>query len=62
MNKSEILEVTRLVQYYKLGVDAGLIARGLSALIRAARTRKSREALLSYAPLIGVAAHPDFIV
>ena len=61
MNKSELREVTRLAQYRAAGADAGMIARGLSALIRAARTRKSREALMEYAPIFGVTGHPEFI-
>ena len=61
MNKSELREVTRLAQYRAAGADAGMIARGLSALIRAARTRKSREALMEYAPIFGVTDHPEFI-
>jgi hypothetical protein len=62
MNKSEIREVTKLAQYRALGADTGMIARGLSALIRAARTNKSRNALMEYAPIFGVMSHPDFIV
>lgn len=61
MNKSEIREVSKLAQYHKLGM-ADCVARGLSALIRSARTAKSKAALLEYAPIFGVANHPDFII
>jgi hypothetical protein len=62
MNKSEKQEVIRLAQYRAAGADAGMIARGLSALIRAARTNKSRAAILEYAPIFGVTSHPEFII
>lgn len=62
MNKRETREIIRLAQYRAAGADAGMIARGLSALIRAARTNKSRAALLEYAPIFGVADHPAFII
>ena len=62
MNKKEILIVARLSQYRAAGADSGMIARGLSALIRAARTRKSRDALMEYGPIFGVTNHPEFII
>lgn len=62
MNKSELREVTRIAQYRAMGADSGMIARALSALIRAARTRKSRDALLEYAPIFGIVDHPEFII
>lgn len=62
MNKTEIREVTRLAQYRAMGADNGMIARALSALIRAARTRKSRDALMEYAPIFGIVDHPEFII
>ena len=62
MNKSEIREVTRIAQYRAMGADRGMIARSLSALIRAARTRKSRDALMEYAPIFGIVDHPEFII
>ena len=39
-----------------------MLARSLSALIRAARTNKSRAALMQYAPVFGVTNHPEFII
>lgn len=61
MNKSEIREVTKLAIMHKLGmIDA--VARGLSALVRSARTTKSRVALMDYAHTFAVATHPEFII
>ena len=62
MNKSEIREVARLAQYRAIGADSGMIARALSALIRAARTKRSRDALMEYAPIFGCIDHPEFII
>lgn len=62
MNKSEIKEITKLAVWHKAGAQAEIIARGLSALIRSARTNKSRAALLEYAPIFAVTNHPDFII
>lgn len=62
MTQSETREIIKLATWHKAGVPAGMIARSLSALIRAARTSKSRAALLEYAPIFAVASHPDFII
>jgi hypothetical protein len=61
MNKSETREVSNLATFHKLGMS-DVVARGMSALIRAARTSKSRAALMEYADLFSVTAHPDFII
>jgi len=62
MNKAETREIAKLQQYQAMGADVGMLARSLSALIRSARTSKSRDALMSYVPTFGVDGHPDFIV
>lgn len=62
MTQSETREIIKLATWHKAGVPAGMIARSLSALIRAARTNKSRAALLEYAPIFAVTSHPDFII
>lgn len=62
MNKTETREIVKLATWHKAGVPADIIARSLSALIRAARTSKSRAALLEYVPIFAVAAHPEFII
>jgi hypothetical protein len=62
MNKSELREIQNLSIMHKLGGYEQNIAQGLSGLIRAARTKKSREALLEYAPIFNVINHPSFII
>lgn len=62
MNKSELREITKIAQFRAAGLGADWVARALSALIRAARTNKSRAALLEYADIFGVSNHPEFII
>ena len=62
MNKAETREIAKLQQFQAIGADVGMLARSLSALIRSARTDRSRNALLDYVPTFGVDGHPDFIV
>lgn len=62
VNKSETREVQKLTQYRSMGADAGMLARSLSALIRASMTNRSRAALLEYADVFGVRNHPEFII
>ena len=61
MNKSELREITKIAQYRAAGVGADYVARALSALIRAARTKKSAVALREYADIFGVTGHTEFI-
>jgi len=61
MNKSETREVTKLAVAHKLGMS-DMVARSLSALIRASMTKRSRAALLEYADVFGVRNHPEFII
>jgi len=62
MKKSEIKAIQSLELMHKLGGYEQNIAQGLSALIRAAMTNKSRQELLQYAEFFGVENHPSFIV
>ena len=62
MNKSEAREVHKLECFHAVGADAGMLARSLSALIRASLTKRSRAALLEYADVFGVRNHPEFII
>jgi hypothetical protein len=62
MNKSELREILKLAQYKSAGCDLGIIARGLSSLIRASVTKRSRDSLMEYAKPFGVESHPDFVV
>ena len=62
MSKYETREIAKLVSWHQAGAPADMIARSLSALIRAARTNKSRAALLEYADLFGARSNPEFII
>jgi hypothetical protein len=61
MTKIEQREVLTLYTYRRLGM-IDTVARGLSALIRACRTKKSRDALMAQADILDVVNHPEFIV
>lgn len=61
MNKSETREVTTLEKHLDLG-NTCTVARGLSALIRASRTDKSRRDLIALAEAWNMTSHPDFII
>jgi hypothetical protein len=63
MNKSEQREVEMIRKYICLGMD-DTAARALSALIRAARTSKSRAALMALAGPSGwgLINHPEFTI
>lgn len=62
MNRHEANEVANLTRYQRAGVQPGMIARSMSALIRSARTNKSRTELLRQAAVFGVIGHPEFII
>ena len=61
MNKSEDREINTINRLYLAGLHTN-VALALSALIRAARTNKSRTELLSYAQAFKIESHPDFII
>ena len=61
MNKSEIREVQKIKQYHAAGLGLDFCARALSALIRAARTNKSKVELSRVAADIGCQRHSEFI-
>lgn len=61
MNKSELRAVQQLAIAHKVNMP-DYVARGLSALIRASMTKRSRAALLEYADIFGVRNHPEFII
>ncbi len=65
MNKSELREVTKLVNFSYMGQDdvfKGIAARTLSALIRAVRNTVASDRFWEYAESFNVTDHPDFIV
>ncbi len=63
MTKSESRECLKLQAWSKFpNPDIATLARSYSALIRAARTTKSRNEILCYAAAIpAVVQHPEFI-
>lgn len=61
MTKSEIREIANIAIMHKIGMN-DTVARGLSALIRSARTKKSEIALREYAVIFNVKNHPEFII
>ena len=61
MNESELCEISNLSKYNADGMQ-DTVARGLSALIRAARNKTSRAQLMRWAEIFGVTNHPEFIV
>jgi hypothetical protein len=61
MNKSEIREVQKIKQYHAAGLGLDFCARALSALIRSARTNRSKIELSRVAADIGCQRHPEFI-
>jgi hypothetical protein len=61
MYKYQMKEVAKLEVAHKLGMS-DYVARGLSALIRAAWCPGARAGLMVYAEEWGVRNHPEFIV
>jgi len=59
MNKSETRECVNIVRY----VNAGMIdtaARAAGALYRAARTKKSQDAIIAFAMAYKLVSNPEF--
>ena len=61
MTKSEIRELQIITKYSAAGLGPDYVARAISALIRAARSKKSADALRAHALAFGVTNHPEFI-
>ena len=61
MNKSETRELKSVCLYIAAGMN-DTAARALSALIRAARTDRSRQALMAQAEALQLTQEPEFIV
>jgi hypothetical protein len=61
LTKSEERELLKLYPMKRMGMD-DMVARSLSALIRAAMTERSRRALMQHADVFEVLDHPEFIV
>ena len=61
MTKSEQRELQIISKYSAAGLGPDYVARAISALIRAARSAKSAEALRAHERAFGVTDHPEFI-
>ena len=61
MTKSEQREIVKIAYMHSVGMT-DTVARSLSALIRAARTSRSRAALTEYAAVFNVSSHPEFVI
>jgi len=64
MTKSESREALELQAWARFpNPDIGMLARSYSALIRAARTTKSRNEIIIYAASVpAIVQHPEFII
>ena len=62
MTKSEIREVSLILKYTAAGLGPDYLARGLSALYRAARSTKSQNEIMAIALSYGVVSHSEFNV
>lgn len=62
MTKSELREVAKIKQYHAAGLGLDFAARGLSALIRSARSNVSKIELSRVAADMGCQRHPEFII
>jgi hypothetical protein len=62
MTKSESREVMTCIKYHLAGLDDNYLARALSALYRAARSKKSQNEIMAVAVAYSVVSNPEFIV
>jgi hypothetical protein len=62
MTKSETREVSKAISYTAAGLGPDYLARILSALYRAARSKKSQNEILAIAVSYGVVSNNEFIV
>jgi hypothetical protein len=61
MNKNQLKQLSN-IRFYVVNNMPDAAARGLSAMIRAAMSAKSRAALMAEAAALGLTNHPDFII
>jgi hypothetical protein len=61
MTKSEIREIQKIKAYVAAGLGVDFAARAISALIRAARTNRSKIELSRVAADLGCQHHAEFI-
>jgi len=61
MTKQETRELDTVKKYHALGYT-DTAARALSALIRATRSKTTREQLMVNAHVLGLTNNPDFVI
>jgi SLT domain-containing protein len=61
MNKNQLKQMSN-IRFYVVNNMPDAAARGLSAMIRAAMSAKSKAALMAEAEALGLKNHPEFIV
>lgn len=61
MNKQQLKQFA-MIQAHAMTGNIDAAARGLSAMIRAAMSAKSKAALMAEAEALGLTNHPEFIV
>jgi hypothetical protein len=61
MNKSQLKQLSN-IRFYMVNNMPDAAARGLSAMIRAAMSAKSKAALLAEADAMRLKNHPEFII
>jgi hypothetical protein len=62
MTKSETREISKAISYTAAGLGPDYLARALSALYRAARSKKSQNEILAIAMAYGVVSNEEFII
>jgi hypothetical protein len=61
MNKNQLKQLSN-IRFYMVNRMPDAAARGLSAMIRAAMSAKSKAALMAEAEALGLTNHPEFII
>ena len=62
MTKSENREIDNILSMARHGLGLDFLARSLSALYRAARSKKSQNEILAVAIAMRVVSHDEFII
>ena len=62
MTKAERFEISKTIQYFAAGLGLDYLARALSALHRASRSKKTKLEIEALATEHGITNHPEFII
>ncbi len=62
MTKAENREISTAIRYSAAGLGQDYLARALSALYRAARSKKSQDEILAIAMAYSVVSNDEFII